>query len=96
MTLDKTIPRVNCFNLAGFLSLDVVCYIWDQYILSMKLTSFRCIATFSVAMLMLLREQILRCRNVRALQQVTKGLHKPWRSRKVMVILERNTVIQPL
>ena len=25
-----------------------------------------------------------------------KGLHKPWRSRKVMVILERNTVIQPV
>lgn len=50
---------------AGFLSLDVVCYIWDQYILSMKLPSFCCIAMFSAAMLMLLKKEILTCRNVR-------------------------------
>ena len=53
------------FIFAGFLSLDVVCYIWDQYIVSLKLPSFHCIATFSVAMLMLLREDILTCQNVR-------------------------------
>ena len=50
---------------SGFLSLDVVCYIWDQYILSMKLPSFNCIATFSAVMLLLLRDEILVCRNVR-------------------------------
>lgn len=66
------------FIFAGFLSLDVVCYIWDQYILSMKLPSFHCIATFSAVMLMLLRGDILTCRNVSL-----KGLIKIVTSRKL-------------
>jgi len=62
------------FIFAGFLSLDVVCYIWDQYVVSLKLPSFHCIATFSAAMLMLLREDILTCQNVR-LQFALKYLY---------------------
>ncbi|XP_027036979.1 uncharacterized protein LOC113665481 isoform X2 [Pocillopora damicornis] len=54
----------------GFLSLDVVCYIWDQYILSMKLPSFNCIATFSAVMLLLLRDEILVCRNTKEIEEV--------------------------
>ena len=56
------------FLFTGFLSLNVVCYIWDQYILNLKLRSFHCIAMFSAAMLMLLREKLLRCRNVSRLK----------------------------
>lgn len=64
----------NGYLFAGFLPLDVVCYIWDQYILSMKLPSFNCIATFSTAMLMLMREDILTCQNVR-LKFVLENFH---------------------
>ncbi|XP_068749867.1 uncharacterized protein [Montipora capricornis] len=62
-------PCARCM-FVGFLSLDVVCYIWDQFILSIRLRSFHCIAMFSSVMLMLLREPLLRCRNVREVEDV--------------------------
>lgn len=64
-TKEIVLHLLRMFIFAGYLSLDVVCYIWDQYIVSLKLPSFHCIATFSAAMLMLLREDILTCQNVR-------------------------------
>ena len=42
--------------------------------MTLKLPSFHCIATFSTAMLMLLREDILTCQNVR-LKFVLKNVH---------------------
>jgi len=73
----------------GFLSLDVVCYIWDQYILSMKLTSFHCIATFSAAMLMLLRDQILRCRNAKEVEEVLLLKSKTLSIRDFQQVIDR-------
>ena len=57
--------HVRCM-FVGFLSLDVVCYVWDQYIVSLKRPAFHCIATFSAALLMLLSKQLMSCRNVSA------------------------------
>ncbi|XP_073256892.1 uncharacterized protein [Porites lutea] len=76
--------------LPGFLSLDVVCYIWDQYILSMKLPSFDCIATFSTALLMLLRDQILKCRNAKEVEEMLLAESKNLTIRDFQTVIDRH------
>ncbi|XP_029194236.2 uncharacterized protein LOC114960135 [Acropora millepora] len=74
----------------GFLSLNVVCYIWDQYILNLKLRSFHCIAMFSAAMLMLLREKLLRCRNVKEAEGVLLSEGKTLSVRDFQQMIDRH------
>ncbi|PFX32934.1 uncharacterized protein LOC111344453 [Stylophora pistillata] len=74
----------------GFLSLDVVCYIWDQYIMSMKLPSFNCIRTFSAAMLMLLRDEILVCRNTKEIEDVLLTESKKLTTRDFQRVIDRH------
>ncbi|KAJ7387376.1 hypothetical protein OS493_004370 [Desmophyllum pertusum] len=74
----------------GFLSLDVVCYIWDQYILSMKLPSFCCIAMFSAAMLMLLKKEILMCRNAKEVEDVLLAESKKLTIRDFQAVIDRH------
>lgn len=74
----------------GFLSLDVVCYIWDQYIMSMKLPSFNCIGTFSAAMLMLLRDEILVCRNTKEIEDVLLTESKKLTTRDFQRVIDRH------
>jgi len=73
----------------GFLSLDVVCYIWDQYVVSLKLPSFHCIATFSAAMLMLLREDILTCQNPKEVEDVLLAKSKTLTIREFQTLIDR-------
>ncbi|KXJ29017.1 uncharacterized protein LOC110252404 [Exaiptasia diaphana] len=54
----------------GYLPLDVVCYIWDQHILSLKLQKLKCIPTFAVVLLLLLNDEIKDCKTTKDVESV--------------------------
>ncbi|XP_032236000.2 uncharacterized protein LOC5510899 [Nematostella vectensis] len=52
----------------GYVSMDVLCYIWDQYVISIKYPKFQSIPTFAVALLLVLKTHLLACKNRRQLE----------------------------
>ncbi|XP_070572831.1 uncharacterized protein [Ptychodera flava] len=53
-------PMVRCL-FVGYLQLDTVMYIWDQYIIGLDVPEYDIVPVFTVITLMLLREHILEC-----------------------------------
>ncbi|XP_032823762.1 uncharacterized protein LOC116950238 [Petromyzon marinus] len=47
----------------GFLQLEVLLYVWDQYILGLEQPAYDCLPAFCLCLLLLLRDQLLTCDN---------------------------------
>ncbi|XP_031550753.1 uncharacterized protein LOC116288150 [Actinia tenebrosa] len=69
-------------SFVGYLPMDVVCYIWDQHILSMKLQKLNCIPTFAVVLLILLKDKILMCHNEKDVEEVLLSGAKELKTRQ--------------
>ncbi|XP_013383272.1 uncharacterized protein LOC106153737 [Lingula anatina] len=58
----------------GFLNIDTVLYIWDQYIIGLDVPGYHteCLPVFTVVYLMLLKDQLMRCDDISAMETVLK------------------------
>ena len=53
--------------------MDVVCFIWDQFLIGVDCPDYQCLQHYVAVWLVLMKEKLLRCRSVRALA-VIQGL----------------------
>ena len=51
--------------LAGVLSMDVVCFVWDQCLIGVDVPGYQSLLHFTAAWLIVLRERLHRCHSVR-------------------------------
>ncbi|XP_019622029.1 PREDICTED: uncharacterized protein LOC109468212 [Branchiostoma belcheri] len=54
----------------GYLQLDCLLYIWDQYIIGLDVPAYQVLPTISTVLLMLLREHFFKCKNSHQMEQV--------------------------
>ncbi|CAM9952286.1 unnamed protein product [Lampetra fluviatilis] len=60
---DLAVAVQKAFGQAGFLQLEVLLYVWDQYILGLEQPAYDCLPAFCLCLLLLLRDQLLTCDN---------------------------------
>ncbi|RDD37821.1 hypothetical protein TrispH2_009624 [Trichoplax sp. H2] len=53
----------------GFLPMEVVCFIWDQIIIGMSNPKFDCIPAFCISILLSLRQSLMECKTIKAVEQ---------------------------
>ncbi|XP_078599410.1 uncharacterized protein LOC144874756 isoform X2 [Branchiostoma floridae x Branchiostoma japonicum] len=54
----------------GYLQMDCLLYIWDQYIIGLDVPAYQVLPTISTVLLMLLREHFFKCKNSHQMEQV--------------------------
>jgi hypothetical protein len=59
--------------LVGDVSMDVVCYIWDQCFMGLDVPEYQCLPYFTTVWLLLLRDRLLRAKSVEAVEKALSG-----------------------
>ncbi|XP_038056407.1 uncharacterized protein LOC119728290 [Patiria miniata] len=64
-------PMVRCL-FVGYLSLDAVMYVWDQYIIGLDAPDYDIIPSMAVSVLILLRKYLLQCDSLPEMEHTLK------------------------